>query len=325
MTPPASLDPPRPEEVRAAARRIAAHAVRTPLLAYGGDAGRAPGPILLKLENLQPTGSFKVRAAANALASADPAARSRGVGTASAGNMARALAWVARRLGLACTVVVPDAAPAAKVRPVEELGARVVSVPFDEWWHALEEGGHRAIEGMFVHPTASADVVAGDATIGLELAEELSEMAAVVVPFGGGGLACGIATAVKAMRPATRVYAAEVDSGAPLAASLAAGRPVAVEHRRSFVDGIGAPGMLPSLWPMASSVLDGSIVVGLEQVAEAVRRLAAHNRVVAEGAAAAALAACMTGQAGEGPVVAVISGGNIDAAVLATILRGDLP
>ena len=185
-------------------------------------------------------------------------------------------------------------------------------MPFADWWQAMEEGGHPALAGAFLHPCASRPMIAGDGTIGLELVEDLPELGAVVVPFGGGGLASGIACAVKALRPDVRVYAAEVEGAAPLAAALAAGRPVAIERRASFVDGIGSGTVLPAMWPLVSSVLDGSIVVSLEQVESAMRLLANRTRVVAEGAGAAALAAALTGQAGDGPLVAVISGGNID-------------
>jgi threonine dehydratase len=310
------------EEVRAAAARLDGVAMRSPLLRLEGE---APAEVHLKLESLQPTGSFKVRGAGNALAQADRALVERGVATASAGNMARAAAWLAHRRGVPCTVVAPDDAPAAKLDPVAALGARVVRVPFDEWWRTLLERGHPELDGFFLHPVSDPAVIAGNGTIGLEIVADLPDVDAVVVPFGGGGLSCGIACAVKALRPEVRVFAAEVATAAPLAASLAAGRPVEIERIPSFVDGIGSGGVLPEMWPLASSVLDGSIVVDLEAVAEALRLLAIRNRVVAEGAGAAALAAVLTGRAGNGRVVAVISGGNIDPATLAAILTARLP
>lgn len=310
------------EAVRAAAARLTGIAIHSPLLRLEGD---APAEIHLKLESLQPTGSFKVRGAGNALATGDPALIAEGVATASAGNMARAAAWLARRRGVPCIVVAPDDAPAAKLDPVEALGARVKLVPFDEWWQVLVDRGHPELDGFFIHPVSDPAVITGNATIGLEIVADLADVDAVVVPFGGGGLSSGIASAVKALSPRVRVYAAEVATAAPLAASLAAGQPVEVDRTPSFVDGIGARGVLAEMWPLVSSVIDDSIVVELDAVAEAMRRLATRNRVIAEGAGAAALAAALTGRAGNGKVVAVISGGNIDSSVLATILAGSLP
>jgi len=307
------------DEGRAAAELIRGQAIRAPLLRLGVD----PAPdVHVKLENLQPIGSFKLRGAINSVAALAPGLIADGLSTASAGNMARAVASLARRLGVPAAMIVPDSAPAAKLEPVRALGARVIPVPFADWWQAMEEGGHPDLPGAFLHPCASRSMIAGDGTIGLELVEDLPGLAAVVVPFGGGGLASGIACAVKALRPEIRVYAAEVEGAAPLAAALAAGRPVEIERRPSFVDGIGSGTVLPAMWPLVSSVLDGSIVVSLEQVESALRLLATRMRVVAEGAGAAALAAALTGQAGEGPVVAVISGGNIDVAAFADIVAG---
>ncbi|HEY8180344.1 MAG TPA: pyridoxal-phosphate dependent enzyme [Candidatus Limnocylindria bacterium] len=309
------------DEIRAAAERIRGEAMRTPLLPI-----EAEGAVIhLKLENLQPIGSFKLRGAINSVATLREERLEQGLSTASAGNMARAVAWLARRHGIPATVMVPDSAPAAKLEPVRALGAQVIPVPFAEWWRVMEQGGHPDLPGAFLHPCASRPMIAGDGTIGLELVEDLPEPDAVVVPFGGGGLASGIACAVKALRPNVRVFAAEVEGAAPLAAALAAGRPVEIERQASFVDGIGSGTVLSAMWPLVSSVLDGSIVVSLEQVASAMRLLASLGRVVAEGAGAASLAAGLTGQAGDGPVVAVISGGNIDPAAFAGIIAGGQP
>ena len=316
------LEPVRLDDVRAAAARLADVALLTPLLRLEGE---APAEIYLKLENLQPTGSFKVRGAGNALAMANPDLLAGGLATASAGNMGRAVAWLAKGRGLPASVVVPDDAPAAKLEPIAGLGARIVRVTWDEWWQALVDHGHPALAGVFVHPFADPVVMAGNGTISLEIVEQLPDIDAVVVPFGGGGLSCGVAATVKALRPDVRVFAAEVATAAPLAASLEAGHPVTVDRIPSFVDGIGGRGMLPEMWPLASSVLDGSIVVSVEEVADALRLLATRNRVIAEGAGAAALAAALTGQAGNGRVVAVISGGNMDLNVVSTILHGGLP
>lgn len=316
------MDPLAPvslEDVRAAAERIRGSVIRTPLLRLDHD---GDPEIHLKLENLQPIGSFKLRGATNSVAAIDPALLGEGLGTASAGNMGRAVAWLARDHGVPCTVVVPDTAPDAKLDPLRGLGARIVAEPFERWWQALEEGGHPAISGTFLHPVASAAMIAGNGTIGLELLEEMAHLDAVVVPFGGGGLSSGIACAIKSLRPQVRVFAAEVEGAAPFAASLAAGHAVRIEHRRTFVDGIGSDSILAQMWPLTSSVLDGSIVVSLEEVADAMRTLAARGRVIAEGAGAAALAAALTGRAGEGRVAAIISGGNIDRHVLGEILAG---
>jgi threonine dehydratase len=307
------------DDVRVAAARIHGSVLRTPLLRFEHDSGPE---IHVKLENLQPIGSFKLRGATNSLAAIDPVRRAGGLDTASAGNMGRAVAWLARQHGLPCTVIVPDTAPAAKLDPIRALGARIVTEPFQRWWQTLEESGHPALSGTFLHPIASAAMVAGNGTIGLELADDLPEVQAVVVPFGGGGLSSGIACAIKALLPQVRVYAAEVEGAAPFAAALAAGHPVRLEHRHTFVDGIGSDRVLAAMWPLTSSVLDGSIVVALHEVADAVRMLATRARVIAEGAGAAALAAALSGRIGDGPVAAIISGGNIDQRVLGEILGG---
>jgi len=308
-------------EVRDAAARLTGVALRTPLLRLEGD---APAETYLKLECLQPTGSFKVRGAGSAIASADQGLLARGLATASAGNMGLAVAWLAKRHGLPCTVVVPDDAPAAKLDPIAALGARIVRVPFAEWWRALLDRGHPDATGLFIHPVSDPAVIAGNGTVGLEIVDDLPLVDTVVVPFGGGGLSSGIACAVKALRPGVRILAAEVATAAPLAASLAAGHPVEVQRVATFVDGIGGPGVLDEMWPLVSSVLDGSIVVELGEVAEAIRLLASRNRVIAEGAGAAALAAALSGRAGGSRAVAVISGGNIDRSKLAAILAGKI-
>jgi threonine dehydratase len=305
------------DEVRAAAERISDVAVRTPLLAL--DEEGTP-EVHLKLENLQPIGSFKLRGAANSVATTDAGALSAGIGTASAGNMGRAVAWLAHQRGLMCTVVVPEGAPEAKLEPIRQLGARIIQEPFERWWQALVDNQHPAIAGTFLSAFAAAPMIAGNGTVGLEIVEDMPEVEAVVVPFGGGGLSSGIACAIRALRPGVAVYAAEVEGAAPLAAALEAGRPVTIELRRSFVDGIGSSRVTDAMWPLVSSVLAGSIVVSLDQVRTAVRLLASRARVVAEGAGAAALAAALTGRAGDHGVVAIISGGNIDVPVLAEIL-----
>ncbi|HEX6654777.1 MAG TPA: pyridoxal-phosphate dependent enzyme [Candidatus Limnocylindria bacterium] len=316
------MEPLRPvalDDIRAAADRIRGIALRTPLLRLD-----EPGPadVHLKLENLQPIGSFKLRGAANTIAVADPSSLKAGIGTASAGNMGRAVAWLAHQRGIPCTVVVPDDAPAAKVEPMRSLGARIVPEPFDRWWQALVEGGHPEIRGTYLSAFASEPMVAGNGTIGLEIVEGLPDVDAVVVPFGGGGLSSGIACALGALRPGVPVYAAEVEGAAPLAAAVSAGQPVTIEMERTFVDGIGSTRVTDVMWPMLAELLAGSIVVSLDEVRTALRALATRARVVAEGAGAVALAAALTGRAGSGRIVAIVSGGNLDPPVLAEVLRG---
>ena len=311
------------EDIRAARERIAASIVRTPLVRL--EVEGAPAEIWLKLENLQPIGSFKLRGASNAMALAAPEQLARGVWTASAGNMAQGVAWQARRLGIPCAVVAPDHAPETKLAALRRLGASVTKLPFQEWFQILATRTHPGMEGLFIHPVSDPAVMAGNGTIGLEILEDLPEVDAIVVPYGGGGLSCGIASAVRALAPGVRILACEVETAAPLAASLAAGKPVRIDYRKSFVDGIGGPFVLEEIWPLARRLLDGSLVVGLDQVAGAVRTLVERGRVVAEGAGAAPVAAALAGMAGRGRVVCVVSGGNLDAAKLAVILGGGVP
>ena len=306
----------------AARERIRDVVVRTPLLRL--DAPEAGAEIWLKLECLQPIGSFKLRGAASAIRAAAPGELERGVVTASAGNMAQGVAWMARALGVPATIVVPEHAPEAKLEAIDRLGGRVVKVPYERWWQVMEERRFDGAEGFFVHPVLDEPVMAGNGTIGLELTEELEEIDAVLVPWGGGGLTTGIASALRALSPRTRVYACEPETGAPVAAALAAGRPVPVDYRPSFVDGAGSKALLEPMWERARPLLAGSHVVTLDEAAAAVRLLAGRARVVAEGAGALAVAAALGGRAG-GRVVCIVSGGNIDAARLAAILEGRTP
>lgn len=301
---------------------IAGAALRTPLLRLDAD---APCEIWLKPECLQPTGSFKIRGAVNAVRQAPRQALAHGVVTASAGNMAQGLAWAAREAGAQATVAVPEHAPSAKTEAVERLGGRLVRVPFDRWWRAIEESRLEGVEGLFVHPVRDPAVMAGNGTIGLEIVEDLPEADAVVCPFGGGGLVSGIASAVKTLSPGTAVYAVEPETAAPLAASLAAGEPRAVEYRPSFVDGAGGRLVLPAMWPLVRELVDGSLVATLEETAAAVRLLASRARLVSEGAGALGVAAALAGKAGTGRVVCVVSGGNVDSAILARLLAGETP
>jgi threonine dehydratase len=310
-------------EIRAARTHIAGSVLRTPLVRLNVE--DAPAEIHLKLENLQPIGSFKLRGACNAMVQAGPSALARGVYTASAGNMAQGVAWTARRMGIPCSVVVPDHAPRTKLDAIERLGGKTIPVPFERWWQVLVERSYPGLEGLFVHPVSDPAVIAGNGTIGLEILEDLPDVDTIVVPYGGGGLSAGIASAVKALKPSVRVLAGEVETAAPLSASLRAGSPQDVTYTASFVDGIGGRGLLVEMWPLVSKLLDGSLVMSLAEVAAAVRILATRNRVIAEGAGATSVAAGLSGRAGSGKIVCVVSGGNIDAAKLCKILAGDVP
>jgi threonine dehydratase len=318
-----ALDPAGLEDVRAARARLDGAVVRTPLVRLNLDP--APAEIYLKLECLQPIGSFKLRGAGNALLTADPARLRQGVYTASAGNMAQGVAWWARRLGVPCAVIVPDHASQTKLDAIERLGGRTIKVPFDRWWQTLVDRSYPGMEGVFVHPVSDPAVIAGNGTIGLEVLEDLPDVDAILVPYGGGGLSCGIASVVRALKPGVRVFACEVETAAPLSASLRAGAPQTIDHTPSFVDGIGGKSVLAEMWPLAKRLLDGSLVVSLAEVAAAVRLLVERNRVVAEGAGATPVAAALKGLGGTGKVVCIVSGGNIDGTKLARILQGEVP
>jgi threonine dehydratase len=306
--------------IEAARERIAGAAVRTPLVRLHVD--DVPAAIYLKLENLQPVNSFKIRGATNAIMLAPPGERAKGLVTASAGNMAQGVAWAARGLGLPATIAVPDHAPQAKLTAIERLGGRVLKLPYDDWWQAIVNSRVDGVEGLFVHPVQDPGVMAGNGTIGLEILEDLPDPDAIVIPYGGGGLTSGIASAVKALRPATRIVTAEPQGGAALAAAFEAGRPVDVEYHPSFVDGSGSRRVLDSMWPLVSVLVDQALAIPVEDVAAAVRTLAERVRVIAEGAGALAPAAALSGRAGTGKVVCIVSGGNINLSKLAEILGG---
>jgi len=314
MNNPVSLD-----DIHAARERIADSVIRTPLVRLNVDGTE----IFLKLENLQPIGSFKLRGAGNAIASAHPDQLAKGVYTASAGNMAQGVAWHARRLGIPCTVVVPDHAPETKLAAITRLGARFIKVPFDEWWQVIVTRQYPGLEGLFVHPVSDPAVMAGNGTIGLEILEDLPDVDTLLIPYGGGGLSCGIATAVRALKPDTKIYACEVETSAAFSAALLAGMPSRIDYKPSFVDGIGSGSVLAEMWPLARSLLNGSLVMSLASVADAVRTLAERNRVIAEGAGATPVAAALSGKP-RGRIVCVVSGGNIDFEKLAKIFRREL-
>ncbi len=316
------LVPPTPDELARARERLSGRVAATPLVPLRGG---APEEVWCKLENLQPIGSFKLRGAGNALLDLSRAELAGGVVTASAGNMAQGVAWFARQLDVPCRVVVPDSAPRAKLDAVERLGGVLYPVPFARWWQVLEERRCDEAPGTFVHPVADPRVVAGNATIGLELLDQLPDLDAVLVPFGGGGLIAGVASALRAAGSAARVIAVEVETATPLTAALAAGRPVEVEHRPSFVDGIGGRRVLDEMWPLLSTLVGETIVVSLAEVAAAIAHLATANKVVAEGAGAAPVAAALRGVPDARRVACVVSGGNLDARTLACALRGEVP
>jgi threonine dehydratase len=305
-------------QIYSAREMIAGSAIRTPLVRL--NAREAPAEIYLKLENLQPIGSFKIRGATNAMGHLTPQTLSRGVLTASAGNMAQGVAWRARELGIPCTVVAPETAPDTKIKAIERLGGRVIKVSFEEWWRAFETRTFPGVEATFIHAFDDLNVMAGNGTIALEIMEDCPEVDAIVIPWGGGGLTCGIAAAMRALNSKCKIYAAEVATAAPLAVSLAAGTPQLVDYQPSFVDGIGAKMVFPQMLERAQQLIDGSLVADLEEVKSALRLMAERNRVIAEGAGACALACALAGKSGGGKVVCIVSGGNIDFAKLCEIL-----
>lgn len=313
--------------VRRARTRIGADVVRTPLVRWPEDAEGAE--IWLKLENLQPIGSFKLRGALNRIRSLTSGEVAGGVYTASAGNMAQGVAHAARLLGVSATAIVPDSAPTTKLDAIRQLGATVLKVPYAEWWETMQARGRPGMSGIFVHPFADPEVMAGNGTIALEILEDLDSADVILVPWGGGGLACGIAATVRALKAGVRVFACEVEGAAPLRASLDAGHPVTIDNQRSFVDGIGGRSVFPEMWPLAQSLLDGALAVPVAEVAHSVRLMAQRARSVAEGAGAAALAIARTRLQALVPaprrVICIVSGGNIDLTVLSAILEGRIP
>jgi threonine dehydratase len=305
-------------EINEARLTIAGAAIRTPLVRLNSTDAQAQ--IYLKLENLQPIGSFKIRGATNAIGHMTHEALARGVLTASAGNMAQGVAWRARSLGVPCTVVAPETAPETKIKAIERLGGKVIKVSFEEWWRAFEERSFPGIDAAFIHAFDDLHVMAGNGTIAPEILEDIPDVDAVVVPWGGGGLTSGIASAMRALKPACKIYAAEVSTAAPLFASFAAGSPRTCEYQPSWVDGIGSKGVFPRMFERARQLIDGSLVADLDQVADALRLIAERNHVISEGAGACPVACALAGKAGEGKVVCIVSGGNIDHSKLCAIL-----
>jgi threonine dehydratase len=312
------------EDIRSARVRIASTVLRTPQIPWQGPAARST--VYLKLDNLQPTGSFKVRGAGNSLAVATERGKVPGVYTTSAGNMAQALAWHAMRAGIPCTAIVPDTAPEIKLAGIRRYGAKIVQLPWEAVWDVMTAGVYDPLRDLvYVPPFNSDAMIAGNGTAGLEIFEDLPEVRKVFVPIGGGGLITGVATALRALGPQIEVVACESEAAAPFSASLRAGKATEVTRNASFVDGIGARNVLPEMWDRLTGLVHRAQVLKLDQIAEAIRFCFLNHHVVVEGAAGAAVAAALREPDPGGPVVALVSGGNLDATKLAMILEGKIP
>jgi len=310
-------------QIEAARARLEGLGLFAPLVAC--DAAPAGKTVRLKLENLQPIGSFKIRPIGNAVLSKPRTDLSAGIYTTSSGNSALAVAWMARRLGIAATAIVPANAPEAKLEKLRRLGARIDMRSNDDWWHAIESGMLEDQQGVYIDAVRDPASLAGDATIGVEILTQWPDIEAILVPFGGGGLACGIACAVRALRPDVKIIACELSSAHPLKAAFEAGAPIQTAHEPGFVSGVGFGSVLREMWPLARSLIDGVITVSLAQVAEAIKFLVEHHRIVAEGAGALSVAAALSGEYVRTKVCAVVSGGNLDSPLLAAILQGRVP
>jgi threonine dehydratase len=311
---PANPGPTRPitlAEIRAARERIAGTILRTPLVKL--QLGPDYPDIRLKLENLQPINAYKLRGAANAVAMLSDAERKQGVWTISAGNAGQGVAYAARVAGVPSTVVAIETAPQSKLDRMRALGAKLITVPYNVAWKALEDRAYPGVEGTFIHPFDDDNFIAGHGTMGLEILEDAPDVAAVIGGIGGGGLVVGVASAVKALKPDVKMFGAEPDTAAPSALSFKMGSPqVYADWKLSFVDGAGGQSMFPRMWERMKPLMDGYIVVSLEQTKAAMRMMAEKARIISEGAGALPLAAALTGKAGKGPIVAIVSGGNID-------------
>jgi threonine dehydratase len=310
-------------EIVSARERLEELGLVSPLVAC--NASPAGKTVLLKLENLQPIGSFKVRPIGNAVLHKPPADIARGIYTTSSGNSALGVAWMARRLGIPATAVVPANAAQAKLDKLRRLGAHIEIRSVEDWWRAITVGALADQEGLYIDAVRDPAALAGNGTIGLELLAAASDLDAILVPFGGGGLACGIACAVRATRPRVKVIACELASAHPLKAAIDAGAPVDTAHEAGFVNAVGFGTVLPEMWPLVSTMIDGIIIVTLAEVAAAIKSLAERNRVIAEGAGAVSVAAALSGRYEHRTVCAVVSGGNIDGPMLSTILQGGIP
>ena len=316
------IEPVRPissGDIDLARSRIAGTVLRTPLVKL--DLGGGAPDIRLKLENLQPTNAYKIRGAANAVAALSDAERARGIWTISAGNAGQGVAFAARQFGIKCTVVAVETAPQTKLDRMRALGANIVPVSYDEAWKAAESHEYAGLDGTFIHPFDNHDFIAGHGTMGLEILEDLPEVHTVIAAIGGGGLISGVGSAIKSARPDVAVIGAEPETAAPYAFSLREGGPRKVpDWQASFVDGAGGKSVTERMWQRMRPVTDGAITVSLDQTAEAMRLIAEKTRTIAEGAGALSLAAALTGQAGQGPIACVISGGNIDLKTFAELV-----
>jgi threonine dehydratase len=300
------------DDVLAARERIKGTVLRTPLVELRVD---APRQIFLKLENLQPINAFKLRGATNAVAMLSDEERRRGVWTISAGNAGQGVAYAARAAGITCTVLVIETAPETKIQRMRKLGATLVKAPFDACWNAMEQRAYPGMDGVFIHPFDDDHFAAGNGTLALEIVEDLPSVRTVITAVGGGGLLTGVATAIRALCPQARILGAEPETAAPLELSLRKNSPQIFEHwQATFVDGAGGKSIFPNMWERLRGLVDASIVVSLDEVRNAMRLMAEHARVIAEGAGALPVAAALRDEAGDGPVVCVVSGGNIDLA-----------
>lgn len=310
-------------EIDAARARLRSLSLCAPLQDF--DAPPAGKTVKLKLENLQPIGSFKIRPIGNAVLARARGALAGGIYTTSSGNSALGVAYMARRLGIAATAIVPANAPEAKLEKLRRLGARIDVRPAEEWWRAVESGTLADQAGVYIDAVRDPASLAGDATIGVEILAQWPEVEAILVPFGGGGLACGIACAARLLRPDVKIIACELESARPLAAARAAGHPVSTPHEAGFVSGVGYGTVLPEMWPLLESLIHEVVTVSLAETAAAIKTLVERNHVVAEGAGALPLAAALSGRYTASKVCVVISGGNLDSGALAAILEGRLP
>src|SRR6266498_5997821 len=324
---PAILEPVRPiqlSEIQEARKRIAQTIVRTPLIRL--ELGPGFPDIRLKLENLQPINAYKLRGAANAVALLSDSERKRGVWTISAGNAGQGVAYAARQAGVPCAVVVIETAPKAKLQRMEALGAKLFPVPYEVAWQTLEERSFPGAEGTFIHPFDDDNFIAGHGTMGLEILEDAPETAAVIASIGGGGLITGVGSAIKALKPGIKVLGVEPETAAPAALSFEKGSPQVFENwKASFVDGAGGQSMFPRMWERMKPVVDGYIVVSLDATKKAMRLMAEKARIISEGAGALPVAAALTGKAGRGPIIAIVSGGNIDMKKFCELIGAALP
>jgi len=310
-------------DIRAARERLAGVALPTPVVPCATDA--TDRQVFLKLENLQPIGSFKIRPVGNVVLSKSAGALAHGLYTCSSGNSAIAVAWMARRLGVAATAIITATAPESKRLRLRALEARIVEASFEAWWRAVEQCGLAGERGAYIDAVRDPAALAGDGTLGLEILEQLPQLDAIFVPFGGGALACGIACAVRALGAPVKVIACEIDTAQPFGAALRAGRVVPTSSHAGFVSGVGFHALLPEMWPLARDLLDGTLTVSLAEVAAAIKRMAEDHKVIAEGAGAVPVAAALGGRHPYRSVCAVVSGGNLDNDMLSTILAGGVP